>query len=539
MKTKMLNYFTLIILSLLLVLPSVQAKNKATGQTIKVSLQKRIPSDLDEGAIIIVNDIQEWNCKETAIIICDMWAKYWCKGSTGRVGEMAPFMNNVVSIARDKGVFIIHAPSDCMDYYKNHPARKLGAKYKNKKAGRIISDSKLDSEKDAVWPIDQSDGGCDCSPECEQGSPWTHEIDLLKISDDDAISDSGVEIAGLFEKRGIKNVILMGVHTNMCVIGRSFGLRNMARLGYNVVLMRDLTDTMYDSKQWPHVSHFTGNSLIAEYIETYVSPSMLSCDFTGQKQFRFKDDKRPIVAFVAAESEYRADQRLPEFAHELLLHEGVNCEFALGKPIMEGPGRHNIENLQILNDADLAVIFVRRRALPEEQMSLIKGYIESGKPLLGIRTASHAFDAKGNVAREGGGITEAKEQASQWLSQWPDFDKDVLGGNYEGHYGHLEEPTVISIVPGMENNPVLKNVPQEGFNSPNWLYKNRPLRSENAQVLLVGTIPNELPEPVLWINHTGKNNVIYTSLGHWDDWDIKGFRNLMVNSVHYLLNTNK
>jgi len=296
---------------------------------------------------------------------------------------------------------------------------------------------------------------------------------------------------------------------------------------------------MYDSKQWPHVSHFTGNSLIAEYIETYVSPSMLSCDFTGQKQFRFKDDKRPIVAFVAAESEYRADQRLPEFAHELLLHEGVNCEFALGKPIMEGPGRHNIENLQILNDADLAVIFVRRRALPEEQMSLIKGYIESGKPLLGIRTASHAFDAKGNVAREGGGITEAKEQASQWLSQWPDFDKDVLGGNYEGHYGHLEEPTVISIVPGMENNPVLKNVPQEGFNSPNWLYKNRPLRSENAQVLLVGTIPNELPEPVLWINHTGKNNVIYTSLGHWDDWDIKGFRNLMVNSVHYLLNTNK
>jgi len=93
-------------------------------------------------------------------------------------------------------------------------------------------------------------------------------------------------------------------------------------------------------------------------------------------------------------------------------------------------------------------------------------------------------------------------------------------------------------VPGMENHPLLKNVPKEGFNSPNWLYKNRPLRSQNAQVLLLGTIPNELPEPVLWINKTGRNNVIYTSLGHWDDWDIEGFRNIMVNSIHFLLDTN-
>jgi len=85
----------------------------------------------------------------------------------------------------------------------------------------------------------------------------------------------------------------MGVHENMCVIGRSFGLRNMVRLGMNVVLMRDLTDTMYNSKQWPFVPHFTGTSLMTEYIETYVCPSMVSCDFTGQSQFRFKNDNRP------------------------------------------------------------------------------------------------------------------------------------------------------------------------------------------------------------------------------------------------------
>lgn len=538
MKTKILS--SLILLMILSSISfNVHAQKKEDVQTMRISNQERIPSDLEPGARMIVNNIEDWNPQETAIIISDMWDQHWCKGATERVAEMAPFMDNVLSKARDKGVLIVHAPSDCMEYHKNHPARRLGSKYKSKRARRLISDSKLDSEKEGVWPIDQSDGGCDCSPECKQGSPWTRQIDLIEISDKDAISDSGVEVAGLFEKRGIKNVILAGVHTNMCVIGRTFGLRNMIRLGYNVVLMRDLTDSMYDSKQWPHVSHFTGNSLIAEYIETYVCPTMVSSDFTGQKQFRFKNDNRPIVAFIAAESEYRADQRLPEFAHGLLLNEGVNCEFALGKPIMEGPGRHNIENLQILNDADLAVFFIRRRALPPEQMNLIKEYVSRGNPVLGIRTASHSFDAKGNVAREGGGITQAKEEASQWLSQWPEFDKEVLGGNYTGHYGHLEEPTIITIVPGMENHPVLKNVPKEGFNSPNWLYMNRPLRSENAQVLLLGTIPNEPSEPVLWINHTGKNTVIYTSLGHWDDWEEEGFRNLMVNSVNYLLNSNK
>jgi hypothetical protein len=110
----------------------------------------------------------------------------------------------------------------------------------------------------------------------------------------------------------------------MCVIGRSFGLRNMVRLGMNVVVMRDLTDTMYNSKQWPVVSHFTGTSLMTEYIETYVCSSMVSCDFTGQKQFRFKNDNRQIIAFIIAENEYQANQTLPEFAHGLLLTRDVH-----------------------------------------------------------------------------------------------------------------------------------------------------------------------------------------------------------------------
>lgn len=531
--------FSLLLFVLALNSSFVQVQN----QQIRISLQKISPSTEDPGFFIRTNDIQSWNPKETAIIICDMWNEHWCKGATERVTEMAPIMNNVISIAREKGVLIVHAPSDCMDYYKNHPARKLGKKYASKKAAALISDKKLDSEKDAVWPIDQSDGGCDCSPECKQGSPWTHEIDLIKISDNDAISDSGSEIAGLFYKRGIKNVILLGVHTNMCVIGRSFGLRNMVRLGFNVALMRDMTDTMYDSKMWPNVSHFTGNSLVNEYIEKYVCPTFVSTDFTGNKQFRFKNDSRPVIAFVIAENEYHANRRLPEFGHELLLTKGVNCEYALGKPVYTGEGIHNIENLQIMKDADLAVIQVRRRALPAEQMNLIREYVNTGKPLIGLRTASHAFNANQVVPNTGGGISAATGKVSEYLDQWPEFDLEVLGGNYQGHYGTMPQGIVFSVVPGMENHPLLKGVSSEDFVGPvaplHTLYQNRPLRSPNVQVLITGMIPSKPVEPVLWINNREKGKVVYTSMGHWLDWDIPQFRQMMFNTVDFLLKLNQ
>jgi len=538
MKTKLISYILLLFL-VTSNTPTVYSQKIDNIQRLKISLQKRTPSGMDKGAYLVVNEIQEWNPNETAIIICDMWNEHWCKGATERVAELAPIMNNVVSIARQNGVLIVHAPSSCMDYYKNHPARKLGKKYQSKKAKGLISNDLLESEKGAVWPIDQKDGGCNCTPECKQGHPWTSQIDLIDIQDQDAISDSGIEIAGLFQARGIKNVILMGVHENMCVIGRPFGLRNMVRLAMNVVVMRDLTDTMYDSKAWPVVSHFTGTSLMTEYIEKYVCPSMVSSDLTGEKQFRFKEDSRPIVAFIIAENEYHANQTLPEFAHELLLTKGVNCEFALGKEEYEEPNLHNIENIQILNDADLAVIQVRRRALPSEQMNLIKEYSASGKPILGLRTASHAFDARRNVPNTGGGIVAARVEVSEFLDQWPEFDQDVLGGNYQGHYGTMKEGIVFSVVPGMENHPLFKGVSPDDFVGPvaqlHTLYQNRPLRSPNIQVLLLGTIPEKPVEPVLWINHRKNGKVIYTSMGHWEDWKTEKFRQIMFNTVDYLL----
>src|SRR5262249_31170080 len=122
-------------------------------------------------------------------------------------------------------------------------------------------------------------------------APWKSQHAGLKIHDTDAISDSGVEIWNLLEERGISNVILVGVHTNMCVLGRPFGLRQMAKNGKNVVLMRDLTDTMYNPKSWPHVTHFRGTELIIEYIEKCVCPTITSDQLIGGQPFRFSSDR--------------------------------------------------------------------------------------------------------------------------------------------------------------------------------------------------------------------------------------------------------
>jgi nicotinamidase-related amidase len=556
----MSKFINSIVIALLLapVATVVNAK-KVTETPIRVSLQQRpdSPYEGDEGLKVLTSTIEGWLPSQTAIIICDMWDKHWCPDATARVAEMAPYLNEVLTIARDKGVKIVHAPSDCMDYYKDYKGRKEAQKYSNKSIAELAKGDKLPTEANAKWPVDQSDQGCE-NPGIGPSRAWKKQIDAITIKDEDLISDNGAQIGAYFKKKGIKNVILTGVHTNMCVIGRSFGLRAMKRMGMNVVLMRDMTDLMYNSAMPPKVDHFSGLDLIVEYIETYVCPSIVSTDFTGKKQFVFKGDVRPRVAFLMAESEYRSNQRLPQFAHDLTMR-NIHSDFAIGIPIMNEakedakdevkaeyaaygmpikptgatlpPTRHNLENLQILQDANLAVVFIRRRALEPEKMNAIKGYVASGRPIIGIRTASHAFDAKGNVPRSGGGIEAATDNAAgEFLAQWPTFDKDVWGGNYTGHYGHLKTGTDITLTPGMENHPLLKDV--KPFTSPNWLYQNRPLRTDNAQVFLLGANPDKPLEPVCWMNG---DHTFYTSLGHWDDWKIDSFRNLMFNAVDFLL----
>lgn len=271
-----------------------------------LSLEMRSRAENKDGGYSVEVKKADWIPTKTALIVCDVWDAHHCLNAVRREEEMVPRMNQVVEKAREMGVLIIHAPSSCMDAYKDHPARKRAM---SAPAARTLPKEiekwchKIPSEEKGKYPIDQTDGGEDDDPKEHEDwhaklkamgrnpkAPWKAQHDGIKIQDNDAISDSGVEIWNLLESRGINNVILVGVHTNMCVLGRPFGLRQMAKNGKNVVLMRDMTDTMYNPKRWPYVSHFEGTRLIVEHIEKFVCPTITSDQLIGGKEFRFKGD---------------------------------------------------------------------------------------------------------------------------------------------------------------------------------------------------------------------------------------------------------
>ena len=254
--------------------------------------RKRVETSAGSGEYKVVEEKIRWQPKQTAVVICDMWDKHWCNASTERVGEMAPRMNDLVAAMRKRGALIIHCPSDTMKFYEDHPGRKLAQSApKVETAVPLQRWCKLDPKHEAPLPIDDSDGGCDDVPPSTSAIVWHHEIDAIKIADGDAITDSA-EAYYLMKQRGITNVLVMGVHENMCVLGRPFSIRQMVLQGQNVLLGRDLTDTMYNPKMKPQVDHFTGTDLVTEHIEKYWCPTITSDQIIGGKPFRFAADKR-------------------------------------------------------------------------------------------------------------------------------------------------------------------------------------------------------------------------------------------------------
>jgi nicotinamidase-related amidase/type 1 glutamine amidotransferase len=477
---------------------------------ITLTARYRVANPADLGGFEVKEKSLTWEPKQTAIVICDMWDKHWCGGATQRVGEMAPRMNAVVAEARAKGVFVIHCPSDCMEFYKDTPQRKraqTAPEAKNLPKDIVNWCRRVDNEP--ALPIDDSDGGCDDVPPAKNYRAWKRQHEAIKIADEDAVSDQGREVWNLMEERGIKNVIVMGVHTNMCVLGRPFGLRQMAKNGKNVVLARDLTDAMYNPQKSPFVSHRRGTEMVIEHVEKYVAPSVLSADICG-------DAPKPHVVFLIGEDEYKTEITLPEFAKAELEPRGVRCSFVFA----DATDKNNFPGIEKLKDADLLLVSVRRRVPPPEQLAVIREYLESGKPLVGIRTASHAFAMRDKP------------------DGWPAFDKDVLGGNYNMHYDNAPDKgpaTVLSAVEAAGKHPILAGVPAE-FTSKSHLYRNQTL-AKTATPLLRGKIGPDGKENefVAWTNVYKGGRVFYTSLGYIDDFKEAAFRNLLTNGIFWAM----
>ena len=213
---------------------------------------------------------------ETAIIICDMWDQHWSRGAAERVAEMAPRLDSVVRVARQRGIQIIHAPSETMDFYLNTPARQRLAEVQ-----RVAMPEPID-HSDPPLPVDASDGGSDTG-ETSEFKAWTCQHPAIWIDPErDGLSDDGKEIFSFLRQRGIDQVCLMGVHTNFCILRRSFGIKALVRLGIPVALVRDLTDAMYNPERAPYVSHEEGTRLVIDYIEKFWCPTIESADLLGQ-----------------------------------------------------------------------------------------------------------------------------------------------------------------------------------------------------------------------------------------------------------------
>ncbi len=259
----------------------------ANGEPGKFVLHSRARRETAAGSgqWAVVDQTVTWDAKKTAVVICDMWDTHNCKSAARRVGEMVPRLNELLRAARAKGSLVIHSPSDTTDkFYAEHPRRKAAKEVPRAEPPMEIKNRGYDAKLEGPFPFKNELWHCDDEPVCpvQKPYPWSRQHAGIEIDGNDFITERGQEVYNIMEQRGITNVLMTGVHTNYCVVGRSFGIRQMVMLKRPIVLVRDLTDSLYNPKEPPQVSHERGTELVVEHIEKYWCPSVLSRDVIGR-----------------------------------------------------------------------------------------------------------------------------------------------------------------------------------------------------------------------------------------------------------------
>ncbi|WP_421828491.1 ThuA domain-containing protein [Larkinella sp.] len=237
--------------------------------------------------------------------------------------------------------------------------------------------------------------------------------------------------------------------------------------------------------------------------------------------------EKPYIVFVAGDHEYSGEQTLPLIAAELEKNYGFRTKVIKSSPNQNA--EKNIPGLEALREADLAVFFLRWRQLPPDQLQYIDEYLKSGKPVMGFRTSTHAFNfPKGDPSEE-----------------WNAFGERAFGSPPgwgkagHTHYGH-ESTTDVTIIPEAAKNPILTGV-APSFHASSWLYRVRPdYPPKDATLLLMGKSVNPdkpaIDNPVAW---TWKNKanakVFFTTLGHPEDFQQESVQRLTINAIHWLL----
>ena len=237
------------------------------------------------------------------------------------------------------------------------------------------------------------------------------------------------------------------------------------------------------------------------------------------------EGQRPRIVFVTGDHEYSSEETMPALAVEL--EKRYRFRATVLKAFPDENEERNIPGLEALARADLAVFFLRWRQLPEEQVEQIRKYVDSGKPVIGFRTTTHAFNyPKGHE-----------------LAQWNAFGEEVLGsppgwGGGHFHYGHRSS-TDVYVIPEAASHPILEGV-DKTFHVRSWLYHVLPgYPPPEAVRLLMGKAANPeranaIDNPVAWTYRTRAGGRVFTTtLGHPEDFQVEAFQRLIVNAIHW------
>lgn len=216
-------------------------------------------------------------------------------------------------------------------------------------------------------------------------------------------------------------------------------------------------------------------------------------------------DKPLSIHFISGSKEYKSEPSLQDFKKVLEKRYHVSVTASWVKD-----GAKDLPGIEHIPQADLLLVFARRLKLPEEQMTVIRKHWNEGKPIIGMRTSSHAFQKEDNEI----------------------FDRQVMAGNYTGHFGN--EPVAVSTAKGAANHPVLKDV---GKIESLKMYKAGELGAD-ATLLQNGTIKSKNAiHAVTWSNLYKGGRMFYTSLGVSVDFENEHFRKMIVNAIFWTTKT--
>lgn len=237
--------------------------------------------------------------------------------------------------------------------------------------------------------------------------------------------------------------------------------------------------------------------------------------------------KKPLVVFVAGDHEYGGEQTLPLVAAELEKNYGFRTKVIKSYPNQNA--EKDIPGLEALDEADLAVFFLRWRQLPPDQLAHIEKYMKAGKPMMAFRTTTHAFNyPKGHESADWNAFAEKAFGAPPGWG----------GKANHTHCGH-ECSTDVSIVAAAAKNPLLRGV-EPTFHVRSWLYKVQPdYPAAGAEWLLMGKAVNpnkaDFPDnPVAWTwKNTYGGNIFLTTMGHPEDFRVESFQRLVINAIHW------